>query len=95
MKSSEKLFGGGLPPPVLRTAHDVRHLAPCEGCGVAGDDRHMIRAGKGKLWHGRCVIRRDGFARLLKFRKTELERLTMGDLGPYYMKRLLDVWGNL
>lgn len=55
----------------------------------------MIRAEKGKLWHGRCVIRKYGFGRLLTFKKTELERLTLGDLGPQYMKRLVDTWGAL
>lgn len=94
MKGQEQ-FGGPLPGPVLRTAHDVRHLSACQGCDQIGDDRHMIRAEKGKLWHGRCVIRKYGFGRLLTFRKTELERLTMGDLGVHYMTRLVDTWDAL
>ena len=95
-------FGGPLPGPVLRTAHDVRHLVICEGCanlgeGCAnlGDDRHMVRAEKGKLWHGRCVISKHGFSRLLTYPKMELERLTIGDLGPRYMGRLLNSWEAL
>jgi hypothetical protein len=55
----------------------------------------MIRAEKGKLWHGRCVIRKHGFSRLLTFNKMELERLTIGDLGGRYMRRLIDTWDAL
>lgn len=91
-KTSKSVTGCPQLGPTLRTAHDVRHLVVCAGCNALDDDRHMVHDIDGTHWHGRCAIRKKGFDWLLKFRKSQLSKLTLGDLESTYARRLLDAW---
>jgi len=86
-------------------AHDVRHLTPCEGCRLLGDDRDMIveqlrfrgeRTASQKVkdnfrihWHGKCFERRHGRTRLLGLGRKQLERLRLSDVGVEVMTAIV------
>jgi hypothetical protein len=78
-----------LPPPQLRTAHDVRHLAACGHCRRMGDQRRMVIAA-GRTYHGRCFVRRFGVPALIALPPAQTDKLTLVDLGVEWMRQLLD-----
>ena len=73
------------------TSHDVRHLRVCQWCGDLGDERAMVATGPRDLAHGRCaIVVLGGVEGLLTLPQSELDKLTLGDIGPEIMRRLLD-----
>jgi len=70
------------------SAHDVRHLKLCPHCRDIGDDRLMVKR-DGKDWHGRCFSAAFGLDALLGLSDEQKRRLTLGDIGPDAMAKLL------
>lgn len=92
--NSATRFGGPLPDPALRTAHDVRHLVTCTNsrCNQLGDDRHMICVRSMDVrnyYHGRCFVKVFGLGALLNTPREQLETLTLGDVGPAIARAIL------
>lgn len=77
----------------LRTAHDVRRLRTCPGCGGIGHSDAMVFAwphGKDAdaYYHGRCFVAEFGFDALAGMPE-ENKKLSLGDLGVDLMRRLV------
>jgi len=83
------------PNPLIRfdhafveRAHDVRRLVPCKCGGLAMKD--MAIDLDGEWFHGRCFVALFGFKSLLALPKAKQDRLTLGDIGGQFMRRLVD-----
>ena len=89
-RTKDELFSnlGPLPDVAMRTAHDVRHLHRCAGCGQPADGRHMIFSNQ-RYWHGRCFGAHYGIDTLCGMPRTQLEKLTIGDVGPDAMREIM------
>lgn len=70
-------------------AHDVKHLVICKGCHVLGDSRSMIPTDM-EWFHGCCYITEFGEDRFLKLPASHTASITLGDIGPQMMRKLLD-----
>jgi hypothetical protein len=73
----------------LKTCHDIRHWAPCKGCGGLGDDRQMLSY-QGAPYHGACLVALLDRRTILKLPAAELGKLTLGDTGAPLMKALVN-----
>lgn len=71
-------------------AHDVRYLVICAGCHDIGDSRNMIPTKDFKFFHGCCYITEFGEERFLKLPYSHTSSITLGDIGPAMMRKLLD-----
>jgi hypothetical protein len=81
-------------PPDISTAHDVRHLCVCQHCREIGDDRKMIETAYDEHMHGDCAFR--ALSDLIFYLPTcELEKFTLGDVGPDAMRKLILIAGGL
>lgn len=81
------------PGPHLRTAHDVRHLRRCAGCGGVGDSRLMLSVqlpSQVGLHHGCCAIQLLGADGVLALAPNERAKITLSDAGVTLMRRLLE-----
>lgn len=89
-RTADPMFSdlGPLPEIAMRSAHDVRHLHICPACGQLADGRHMIFSNK-RHWHGRCFGARHGIDTLCDMPRTQLEKLTIGDIGPDAMNEII------
>ena len=79
---------GPLPEPVVRRAHDVRHLVCCERCRQIADARHAVLH-DGRHFHGRCFIARFGLPALKSLGPASWAGLTLGDTGAAAFRHLL------
>lgn len=70
-------------------AHDVRHLVICKGCHDLGDKREMVPTDM-EFFHARCYVTEFGEDRFLKLPRSHVESVTLGEIGPDLMRRLLD-----
>jgi len=71
----------------IRRAHDVRKLRACP-CGGLSWARQSIEH-DGANYHGRCYITRFGMDAFLALPLETLETLTLADIGPETMSKLL------
>lgn len=74
----------------LRTAHDVRHMRPCDICKGIVDKRHALPIRANVYVHGRCYIAQWGIGQMLQLPETALNSLTLGDIGGNAMKAIID-----
>jgi hypothetical protein len=72
----------------IEKAHDVRKLVVCKCGGLASQG--MAIDLDGEWYHGRCFIHVFGFKSLLALPRSKQDRLTLGDLGPDVMRRLIE-----
>lgn len=72
----------------LRRAHDVRKLMPCK-CGGLGMRGNMVQIGD-RHYHGRCAIVEYGIEQLCLMEPEDTAGLTLDDIGPDNMRKLLD-----
>ena len=73
----------------LKSAHDVRHLAPCKICQGLLDDRHAVPVDSGHV-HGRCYISTFGMRKFHELPAKVLGEMTLNDIGSEAMRALLD-----
>ena len=79
---------GPLPEPMLRCAHDVRHLVCCVRCRQVADARHTVLH-DGRHFHGRCFVARFGLPALKALGPAAWAGLTLGDIGAAAFRHLL------
>jgi len=78
------------PIPVrVEKAHDVRTLRVCSVCKSLGNNDRMIDL-DGDWFHGRCFVERFGERAFGALPKSKTDRLTLGDIGPILMRKLLN-----
>jgi hypothetical protein len=73
------------------TAHDVRHITPCDGCGGIGDDRDMIQAALRSWVHVECAFSHLGTENILALPAKERVKLRLCDVPRDVMQKLLDL----
>ena len=71
----------------VERAHDVRKLRVCKCGGLLSADMSVDL--DGEWFHGRCFVKLFGFSALTALPREKQDRLTLGDLGPDLMARLL------
>lgn len=70
------------------TAHDVRQMRPCVHCKGIGNRHSMIEVEDGHI-HGGCYRDRHGLPALLALPWDDVKFLTMEDIGPEIMEKMV------
>ena len=78
----------------LKTAHDVRRLKTCSGCGGIGHTAQMLSCleafGLAGFHHGRCVVQLLTHEQVLALPSDQRDRLRPDDTGGELMRKLLE-----
>ena len=75
------------PELVIKKAHDVRKMQPCQ-CGGLGMRPNMIQI-DGKWWHGKCAIDHHGVEKIASMPKNAYAGLRWSEIGGDAMRRLI------
>ena len=78
----------------LKTAHDVRRLRTCAGCGGIGHPEQMLSGleafGLAGFHHGRCVVQLLTQKQVLALPSDQRHKLRLNDTGVELLRKLLD-----
>jgi len=83
--------GGKFEPTIsIENAHDVRRLRACDHCGDIGDSRYMPVISRTLTVHGGCALAILGEGDLTRLALAERRKLTLREIGPQAMTRLVE-----